>query len=486
MAALARRAAILENKAKKAAQRIKKMNNTVNPAPQAVGFLQALKFWLKLGLISFGGPAGQIAIMQRELVDERRWISQGRFNHALNYCMLLPGPEAQQLATYIGWLMHGTRGGIAAGALFVLPSLFIIIALSALYIGYGQIPWVAALFYGIQCAVAALVLHALWRVGSKTLKHPAKSPILWAVAVLSFIAIEFFNIGFPWIVAVAALTGWLGSRYAPAEFAGGGHASTSQASALPAIIDDNTPTPAHAKFSAPRLWAVFGIGALLWALPMLALVSSLGWQHSLTQMGWFFSKAAMVTFGGAYAVLPYVNQAAVEHYGWLSAKQMMDGLALGETTPGPLIMIVAFIGYVGQAQETLRSGAGAALIGPASVMMGALGACIATWFTFLPSFVFILAGGPMIETTHGKLGFTASLKAITAAVVGVIAALAVFFIVNVAVHAKAGASLWSMIDYPAVLIITAAAVALFRFKAGVISVIAACALAGLVVRWVLV
>ena len=459
-------------------------NNTIHTAPQAVGFLQALKFWLKLGLISFGGPAGQIAIMQRELVDERRWISQGRFNHALNYCMLLPGPEAQQLATYIGWLMHGTRGGIAAGALFVLPSLFIIIALSALYISFGQIPWVAALFYGIQCAVAALVLHALWRVGSKTLKHPTKSPILWTVAVLSFIAIEFFNIGFPWIVAVAAIVGWLGSRYAPAEFAGGGHASASKASALPAIIDDNTPTPAHARFSAPRLWAVFGIGAVLWALPMLALVSSLGWQHSLTQMGWFFSKAAMVTFGGAYAVLPYVNQAAVEHYGWLTAKQMMDGLALGETTPGPLIMIVAFIGYVGQAQETLRSGAGAALIGPASVMMGTIGACVATWFTFLPSFVFILAGGPMIETTHGKLGFTAPLKAITAAVVGVIAALAVFFIANVAVHAKAGVSLWSLVDYPAVLIITAAAVALFRFKAGVISVIAVCALAGLVVRWV--
>jgi chromate transporter len=451
--------------------------------PLAVRFIEAVKFWLKLGLISFGGPAGQIAIMQRELVDEKRWISQGRFNHALNYCMLLPGPEAQQLATYIGWLMHGTRGGIAAGALFVLPSLFILIALSALYITYGQIWWVAALFYGIQCAVAALVLHALWRVGSKTLKHPAKSPTLWSVAVLSFIAIEFFNIGFPWIVAVAALIGWVGSKYAPTEFAGGGHASTSKVSALPALIDDNTPTPSHALFSSKRLWAVFAVGAVLWLLPMLALLGTLGWQHSLTQMGWFFSKAAMVTFGGAYAVLPYVNQAAVEQYGWLSARQMMDGLALGETTPGPLIMIVAFIGYVGQAQETLRSGAGAALIGPAAVLMGALGACVATWFTFLPSFVFILAGGPMIETTHGKLGFTAPLKAITAAVVGVIAALAVFFIANIAFHAGAVGQYLSRIDYPAVLIITAAAIALFRFKAGVISVIAACALAGLVVRW---
>jgi chromate transporter len=459
------------------------MNNTNQPAAPTVGFVQALMFWLKLGLISFGGPAGQIAIMQRELVDERRWISQGRFNHALNYCMLLPGPEAQQLATYIGWLMHGTRGGIAAGALFVLPSLFIMIALSALYISYGQVPWVAALFYGIQCAVAALVLHALWRVGSKTLKHPSKSPILWAVAVLSFVAIEFFNIAFPWLVALAALVGWLGAQYAPAEFTGGSHAGTSKVGALPALIDDNTPTPTHARFSQARLWAVLVIGLVLWALPMLALVAAMGWQHSLTQMGWFFSKAAMVTFGGAYAVLPYVNQAAVEHYAWLSAKQMMDGLALGETTPGPLIMIVAFIGYVGQAQEALRNGAGAFLIGPAAVLMGAAGACIATWFTFLPSFVFILAGGPVIEATHGKLGFTAPLKAITAAVVGVIAALAVFFIANIAIHTKALGPWWSRIDYWAVLVIAAAGVALFRFKVGVISVIAACAMAGLFIRW---
>jgi chromate transporter len=450
-------------------------------APIVVGFLEALKFWLKLGLISFGGPAGQIAIMQRELVDGRRWISQGRFNHALNYCMLLPGPEAQQLATYIGWLMHGTRGGIAAGVLFVLPSLFIIIALSALYISYGSIPWVAALFYGIQCAVAALVVHALWRVGSKTLKHPAKSPILWAVAVLSFVAIEFFNIGFPWIVAAAALIGWLGSKYAPTEFAGGGHAGNAKASALPALIDDNTPTPSHARFSSTRLWTVFAIGAVLWALPMLALVGTLGWQNSLTQMGWFFSKAAMVTFGGAYAVLPYVNQAAVEHYSWLSAKQMMDGLALGETTPGPLIMIVAFIGYVGQAQETLRNGAGAYLIGSAVVLMGPLGACIATWFTFLPSFIFILAGGPLIETTHGKLGFTAPLKAITAAVVGVIATLALLFILHVAWPAGAGSN-WARVDWAALCIIGAAAFALFRLKANVMGVIAACALAGLVWR----
>ncbi len=450
-----------------------------NGAPPAVSFIQALKFWLKLGLISFGGPAGQIAIMQRSLVDERRWISQGRFNHALNYCMLLPGPEAQQLATYIGWLMHGTRGGIAAGLLFVLPSLFILIALSALYISYGNIPWVAALFYGVQCAVAALVVHALWRVGSKTLKSPAQSPILWAVALASFVAVEVFHMGFPWVVLAAAWVGWLGARAAPAQFSAAGHTSAGQAAALPALIDDDTPTPEHARFSRVRLASIFAMGLVLWAVPMLALVAAVGWQHSLTQMGWFFSKAAMVTFGGAYAVLPYVNQAAVEHYGWLSAKQMMDGLALGETTPGPLIMIVAFIGYVGQAQEALRSGAGAALTGPAAVLMGAMGACVATWFTFLPSFVFILAGGPMVEATHGKLGFTAPLKAITAAVVGVIASLALLFITHVVWPAGFSISgLWAQLDAKALLIVVAAAVALFRFKANVMLVIVACAAAG--------
>jgi chromate transporter len=448
----------------------------------AISLREALRFWLRLGCISFGGPAGQIAIMQRELVDEKRWISQGRFNHALNYCMLLPGPEAQQLATYIGWLMHGTRGGIAAGALFVLPSLVLLIALSALYISYGQIPWVAALFYGVQCAVAALVLHALWRVGSKTLQHPRKTPILWAVALASFVAIVVFGVAFPWIVAAAALIGWLGARYAPAQFAAGGHGGAAKQDALPAVIDDDTPTPAHARYAPKRLVAILVIGALLWALPMLALLSTMGWTHSLTQMGWFFSKAAMVTFGGAYAVLPYVNQAAVEHYGWLSPHQMMDGLALGETTPGPLIMIVAFIGYVGQAQETLRNGAGA-MIGPAVLIMGALGACVATWFTFLPSFIFILAGGPLVESTHGKLGFTGPLKAITAAVVGVIGTLALLFMVHIALRSGANGVLRP--DFAAMVIIAAAALALFYFKRGVIEVITACAVAGWAVKYLL-
>jgi chromate transporter len=446
--------------------------NSASCAPR-ISFLEALTFWFKLGCISFGGPAGQIAIMQRELVDERRWISQGRFNHALNYCMLLPGPEAQQLATYIGWLMHGTRGGIAAGVLFVLPSLFILIALSALYVSFGQTPWVVALFYGIQCAVVALVVHALWRVGSKTLGNPLQSPILWGIAIASFVAIEFFGISFPWIVAVAALIGWLGAKVSPAQFAGGGHGATAKAVALPSTIDDDTPTPAHARFSRTRLFTVLVVGAVLWALPMWVLVSSLGWQSSVTQMGWFFSKAAVVTFGGAYAVLPYVNQAAVEQFHWVTAKQMMDGLALGETTPGPLIMIVAFIGYVGQAQEALRNAA-------TPILMGALGACVATWFTFLPSFIFILAGGPLIETTHGKLGFTAPLKAITAAVVGVIATLALLFIMHITL--PTGPNGGYQPDAIAMLIIAGAALALFRFKLNVIWVIGACAVAGLLLH----
>ncbi len=451
------------------------MSPSVAQTPAPVSFRHALLFWLKLGFISFGGPAGQIAIMQRELVDRRRWISQGRFNHALNYCMLLPGPEAQQLATYIGWLMHRTWGGVVAGGLFVLPSLFILIALSWIYVRFGQVPIIAALFYGIQCAVAAIVVHALWRVASRVLKNPVKAPVLCAVAAMSFIAIEFFDIGFPWIVLAAAAIGWLGSRWVPAQFAlNAGHGAAKQEHPR-ALIDDDTPTPVHARFSRSHLALVLGVGAALWALPMLCLVAVLGWDATLPQMAWFFTKAAMVTFGGAYAVLPYVVQGAVDHYQWLTAPQMMAGLALGETTPGPLIMIVAFVGFLGGwAKEVL---------GPEALFMGAaLAATVTTWFTFLPSFVFILAGGPAVEATHGKLGFTAPLAAITAAVVGVIASLALLFFMHVVLPARAAGGLWASVDWMALAIVIAAALALFRFKMGVIHVIAACAVAGVLVR----
>jgi chromate transporter len=442
-------------------------------APGAVSFGTALKFWLKLGFISFGGPAGQIAIMHRELVEQKRWISERRFLHALNYCMVLPGPEAQQLATYIGWLMHRTLGGIAAGGLFVLPSLFILVALSWIYVAFGNVGWVAGLFYGIKPAVAAIVLQAVWRIGSRTLRSPAQVPLLWAIALASFVAIAFLKIPFPWVVAAAALAGVLGARVAPAQFAtgGGGHGAA-QKSWGPALIDDHTPTPAHALFGKARLAKVVAVGALLWLLPMALLVATQGWQGTLAQMAWFFTKAALLTFGGAYAVLPYVYQGAVEQHQWLTGAQMIDGLALGETTPGPLIMVVAFVGFVG--------GWTRQVLGPDALFLGAaLAATVVTWFTFLPSFLFILGGGPLVESTHGQLRFTAPLTAITAAVVGVIGSLALFFLAHIA---RDHSTLGLPFDAMALLIAAAAAIALFRFKAGVIPVIAGCAVAGMLLR----
>ena len=429
-------------------------------------FGEAFRFWLKLGFISFGGPAGQIAIMHQELVERRRWISERRFLHALNYCMVLPGPEAQQLATYIGWLMHRTWGGVVAGVLFVLPSLFILIALSWLYVAHGEQPLVAGLFYGIKPAVAAIVLHAAHRIGSRALKNGA----LWTVAATAFVAIFALDLPFPLIVAAAALTGYFGGRLAPEKFATGGHAAA-QKDFGPALIDDHTPTPAHARFSRTRLIQVALIGSLLWLAPIGLLCSLFGWHGTLTQMGWFFTKAALLTFGGAYAVLPYVFQGAVEHYGWLTPVQMIDGLALGETTPGPLIMVVAFVGFVGAY--------GKVLFGPEYLFAaGAIGASLVTWFTFLPSFIFILAGGPLVESTHGDLKFTAPLTAITAAVVGVILNLALFF----GYHVLWPQGFSGRFELPSAMIAIAAAVALFRFKRGVIEVIATAATCGLLLR----
>ena len=436
-------------------------------APPAVPFGAALRFWLLLGFISFGGPAGQIATMHRELVERRRWISERRFLHALNYCMLLPGPEAQQLATYVGWLMHRTWGGIVAGALFVLPSLLLLIGLSWVYVVFGQVQWVAAVFHGIKPAVAAIVLQAVWRIGGRTLKHPARAPLPWAIAAGSFVAIALLKVPFPAVVLGAALVGVLGGRFWPSQFAGGAAHGAGQKPHVPALIDDDTPTPEHARYRPTRLLAVLLAGAALWIVPMVLLVAGHGWRGTLAQMGWFFTKAALLTFGGAYAVLPYVYQGAVEQFGWLAASQMIDGLALGETTPGPLIMVVAFVGFVG--------GWTRQVLGPEHLAAGAaLAACVATWFTFLPSFVFILAGGPLVESTHGQLKFTAPLSAITAAVVGVIASLALFFLLHIARPVPGGP-----VDGLALLIAAVAAVALLRYKVGVIRVILACGLAGL-------
>lgn len=441
--------------------------------PPAVSFAEALKFWLRLGFISFGGPAGQIAIMHRELVEQKRWISERRFLHALNYCMLLPGPEAQQLATYIGWLLHRTWGGIVAGGLFVLPSLFILVGLSWVYVAYGQVDWVAGMFYGIKPAVAAIVLHAVWRIGGRTLKSPRRTPALWGIAVASFFAVAVLQVPFPWVVAVAAALGVVGGKKAPEQFAAGGHAGVRAASpSLRAVIDDDTPTPAHARFTRARLAKVVGVGLGLWAASMAVLVAAQGWDATLARMGWFFTKAALLTFGGAYAVLPYVFQGAVEQYQWATAAQMMDGLALGETTPGPLIMVVAFVAFVGGWTHQV--------LGPDALFLGAaLAATLVTWFTFLPSFLFILAGGPLVEATHGDMRFTAPLTAITAAVVGVIATLALFFLAHIA---RDRPTPGLPVDLASLAIAAAAAIALFRYKAGVIPVIAACALAGMALR----
>jgi len=453
------------------------MNSTAAPdvavsteSPQPVSFWQAFSFWLKLGFISFGGPAGQIAIMHQELVENRRWISEKRFLHALNYCMLLPGPEAQQLATYIGWLMHRTWGGIVAGGLFVLPSLVILVTLSWVYIAFGETPLVAGLFYGIKPAVTAIVVQAAHRIGSRALKNNW----MWAIAAASFVAIFALNVPFPAIVAAAALIGYIGGRIAPAHFkAGGGHGAGDK-SFGPALIDDNTPTPAHAKFRWTRLGLILVVGALLWIIPMAALTAYYGWDHTFTQMSWFFTKAALLTFGGAYAVLPYVYQGAVGHYGWLSPTQMIDGLALGETTPGPLIMVVAFVGFVG--------GYVKALFGPEALFLaGAMAASLVTWFTFLPSFLFILIGGPLVESTHDDIKFTAPLTAITAAVVGVILNLALFF----GYHVLWPAGFEGTFDWVSALIALGAAVALFRFKRNVIHVIGVCAAIGLILKTVL-
>lgn len=433
---------------------------------EKIPFWEAFRFWLKLGFISFGGPAGQISIMHQELVERRHWISERRFLHALNYCMLLPGPEAQQLAIYIGWLMHKTLGGIIAGTLFVLPSLIILITLSWLYLAFGDIVWVSGLFYGIKPAVTAIVLHAAYRLASRTLNNIP----LGLISAGAFLALFAFNLPFPLIVLSAGLIGYVGGRLAPQKFSAKAHQVATQSQGR-AIIDDNSPTPEHARFRWSKLTSTLLIGAILWFVPMMYLVSVYGWQHGFTQMAWFFTKAALLTFGGAYAVLPYMYQGAVTQFHWLSPSQMIDGLALGETTPGPLIMVVTFVAFVGAYSH--------AFLGSEQLFLaGAMAACLVTWFTFLPSFIFILCGGPLIESTHGNLNFTAPLTAITAAVVGVILNLAFFF----GYHTLWPKGFSASIDWFSVILTLTAIIALIRFKINVIQVISVCALAGLLFK----
>ncbi len=424
-------------------------------APSLPTFSQALRYWFKLGCISFGGPAGQIAIMHKDLVEKRRWISDSHFLHALNFCMLLPGPEAQQLATYLGWRLHGAKGGIAAGTLFVLPSVFILFGLSWLYMAGGHLPWLAAIFHGLLGAVIAVVAEAVLRIGKKALK----SPTLWLVAALSFVAIYFFQISFVLIVLGAALLGYIGNRVLPKQFpAGKGHDAAKDSA--PSIT-----LPPAPRATWTRSFTITALCLTLWWLPVFAIAGWLGWSSTQAQQGLFFSKAALVTFGGAYAVLPYVAQQAVENYGWLSHPQMMSGLALAETTPGPLIMVLQFVGFVGGWQHP----------GALSPLAGAtVGALITTWVTFIPCFLFIFLGAPHIEKLGEQPRLSAALTAITAAVVGVILNLGVKFTTHALWPATGG------FDTFIALLAIAAFIALQRFKVSLMPVIGACALIGLV------
>jgi len=443
--------------------------DVVAAKPKLVSIKEALFYWLKLGFISFGGPAGQISMMHTELVERRRWISEHRFLHALNYTMVLPGPEAQQLATYIGWLMHGTWGGIMAGALFVLPSLFILIALTWIYLVFGHVPVVAGILYGIKPAVTAIVLFAAYRIGSKALRNG----VLWVLAGAAFVAIFALDVPFPYIVIAAGAIGYLGGRIAPDTFkTGGGHGSSGKLYG-PALIDDDTPLPSWARYSSRSVLIQLVTGLAIWATIESALYVTFDWHGPLTQMGWFFTKAALVTFGGAYAVLPYVYQGGVEHYQWLSGQQMIDGLALGETTPGPLIMVVAYVGFVGAW--------GKEIFGAENLFLaGVAGATVATIFTFLPSFLFILIGAPAVEASRHDVKFTAPLTGITAAVVGVVINLAVFFAWHVLwPQATISEPFFGHFDWFSLLIAVGAFVALWRYKFGIIPVIGCCALTGM-------
>lgn len=439
-----------------------------NDTPAQVSLPEAMRYWLRLGLISFGGPSGQIALMHDELVEKKRWISEQRFLHALNYCMLLPGPEAMQLVTYIGWLMHRSVGGIIAGCLFVLPSLLIMIALSWVYLAMGDVPVIAGILYGIKPAVVALVLAAAWRIGSRGLHNRW----LLSIAVLACVLISFVKLPFPAVIGIAALLGAVGACYAPNLFVAETNTAASDTHTSSALINDDTPPPVHGALQWRALLRTIGIGVALGALLLVLLNLLLGWRNPLVQMGWFFTKAALLSFGGAYAVLPYVYQGAVDHFGWLSATQMIDGLALGETTPGPLIMIVAFVGFVGGWTQEV--------FGPFALFWaGCAGALVGTVFTFLPSFVFILAGAPLVEATRGDLRLSAALGAISAAVVGVIVSLGALFAAHV-FHLEQAVTRW---DWLAIMITAAATLALVRFKVSTVRLVLACAITGLVISY---
>src|SRR5438105_3891892 len=427
--------------------------------PGRPSFGEAFWFWLKLGFISFGGPTGQIAMMHAEVVEKKRWIDNARFLHALNFCMLLPGPEAIQLAIYIGWLLHKTRGGIVAGAFFVIPSIFILWSLSYVYVAFGNIPWIAAIFYGLKPAVLAIVAAAVIRIGSKALKNA----VMWSLALAAFVAIYFFGVPFPLIIISAGIIGLVGSRILPRYFRGE-VAQPLDVDLINKVGDRAKPTWLHAlKISAT--WIV------IWALPLALTGIFLGTEHTIFREGIFFSKAAVITFGGAYAVLPYVSQQAVEHYHWLAAPQMLDGLGLAETTPGPLIMVLQFVGFLGAWNHPVQ-------LPP--LLSATLGALITTWTTFVPCFLWVFLGAPYIEKLREVKLLTAALSTVTAAVVGVILNLAVWFGLHVIFPGN------EKIDWFALVVCAAAFVAMLRYKIDIIPVVLSAGLLGLIYKFGLV
>jgi len=422
-----------------------------------VSLAEAARFWLHLGLVSFGGPAGQIAMLHRELVDQRRWISEARFLHALNYCQLLPGPEAIQLATYLGWLLHGTRGGLIAGGLFLLPSVLLLLLLSSLYALWGHLPLLEGIFWALKPAVLAIVIQASWRLGRRTLKGPLQV----VIAAAALLGLQALGLPQPLLIALAALSGWIAERLRPGILVAA--APERPAAGLDALHGDDTATPPHARIRPRHLALTLLAGGLAVALPLVALTVVDGWNGTLSTMARFFSRVALVSFGGAYAVLPFVAQGAVERFGWLSAAQMVDGLALGETTPGPLIIVVAFVGVLGGWHAA------------GSLAYALVAGLVVVWFTFLPSFLFILVGGPLVESSRGEARLAGPMQAIGAAVVGMVASLALLF---------AGPVLWpgspgTGLDLAALALLGLAVMLLFWRRWGVLPLIGGAALVGL-------
>jgi chromate transporter len=440
-----------------------------------ISFAEAFRVWLRVALLSFGGPAGQIAVMHRILVEEKNWISESRFLHALNYCMLLPGPEAQQLAIYIGWLLHRTVGGVVAGVLFVVPGVIAIMALSDIYAAYGNVGFVEALFFGLKAAVLAIVIEAVVRIGKRALRNP----VMIAMAAIAFVAIFFFGVPFPLIIVAAALVGFAGARLGRPEFAALQHGGKNSA-----VIDSmlGEEVPDHVRPNTSRTMRVLAVWLTIWLVPVFGILITLGPYDVFSQIAIFFSKMAMVTFGGAYAVLAYVAQQAAEYYHWVTPREMLDGLGMAETTPGPLIMVVQFVGFMAAFREAS---------GLSPMLAGTLGGLLATWVTFAPCFLWIFVGAPYIEALRGNKALAGALSAITAAVVGVILNLSIWFALHTLFRRtfpvngfglSFDAPMLTSVEVPALILSIAAATAIFRFKVGMLVVLAASCLTGILMR----